>query len=201
MSNSILCRPHAVTRLITDATVEPVTLDEAQQHLRVTDASDDEYISNLIKTARLHCERETNRSFITTTWRLSLDYFPGVIYPRKPPLISVSSITYYDTTGASQTLSSTYYTVDANSEPGRITEAYGYQWPSTYSRVGAVTVNYTAGYGAAASSVPLPIKQAMLLLIGHWFEMRSAVLIGSLSKSLEFAVESLLAPYVIPEYA
>lgn len=193
-------KPPTVTRLVTDATTEPLTVEEARTHLRVTDDTEDEYIERLITTARTYCERETDRAFLTSTWRMTLDWFPAVIHVRKPPLISVTSITYYDTTGTSQTLSASNYTVDATHEPGRITPAYGLTWPSTQSRVGAVTVNYTAGYGAAASAVPMPIKQAMLLLVGYWFNQRESAAQGA-SNEVPFAVNSLLAPYVIPEYA
>jgi hypothetical protein len=41
--------------------------------------------------------------------------------------------------------------------------------------------------------VPAAIRHAMLMLVGFWYENRSTVLVGSISKQLEFAVESLLA--------
>jgi hypothetical protein len=41
--------------------------------------------------------------------------------------------------------------------------------------------------------VPASIRHACLMLVGHWYESRSTVLVGSISKPLEFAVESLLS--------
>ena len=51
-----------------------------------------------------------------------------------------------------------------------------------------------AGYGAAAA-VPAAIKQAMLLLIGHWFANREAVNVGNIVTAMPLAVEALIAPY------
>jgi uncharacterized phiE125 gp8 family phage protein len=192
-------KPHAVTRPVADATSEALTLEQAKLHLRVTDDSEDDAINDLIKRARLHVQREMGRSIMSCTWKLTLDWFPSVVFLRFPPVTAVSSVTYYDTSGTVTTLSTDDYIYDLQSEMARVTPAYGKTWPATQSRIAAVTVNYTAGY-ASASAVPEPIKHAMLLLINHWYEMRSAVTQGN-SKPTDLAVESLLAPYMVAEYA
>jgi uncharacterized phiE125 gp8 family phage protein len=111
-----------------------------------------------------------------------------ILVPR-PPLISVSSITYVDGNGTTQTLSAAAYKVDTDSEPGRITPAYGYCWPTTRAEINAIAITYVAGY-ATRAAVPASIKQAMLLLIGHWYENREAV--GQVGGTVAMAVESLL---------
>lgn len=192
-------RPHAITRPITDATSEPLTLEQARLHLRVTDNTEDEEIEKLIKRARLYVQKETGRGILESTWKLTLDWFPPVIYMRYPPVQTVISITYYDTAGTSTTLSTDDYIYDLQSEMARITPAYGKTWPAIQSRIAAVTVNYTAGY-ATAEEVPEPIKHAMLLLIGYWYDMRDAVAVGN-NKPAEFGVDALIAPYMVAEYA
>lgn len=69
------------------------------------------------------------------------------------------------------------------------------QWPQTYTREDAVRVTWAAGYGPAATDVPAAIRQAMLLMIGHWFENREASVVGVSVTDLPMAVNSLLAPY------
>lgn len=183
--------------LITAPTVEPVTLAEAKLHLRVDHADEDSHIRSLIIAAREHAQNATSRAFVGQTWRLSMDCFPDVIRTPRPPLTSVTSIAYTDTAGASQTLSASAYTVDTYSEPGRIVPAFGQSWPATRDIPNAVIVTYVAGYGAgAAADVPQPIRQAILLLVGHWYANREGVLTGTISKEIEFAVSALLAPYV-----
>jgi hypothetical protein len=64
-----------------------------------------------------------------------------------PPLVSVDSIKYVDdATGTQTTLAASEYSVDAVSEPARITPAYGKSWPATRNQAGAVEVTFTAGY-------------------------------------------------------
>jgi hypothetical protein len=41
--------------------------------------------------------------------------------------------------------------------------------------------------------VPAAIRHAILMLVAYWYDNRSTVLVGSISKQLEFAVESLLS--------
>jgi uncharacterized phiE125 gp8 family phage protein len=139
----------------------------------VSSDPDEQYLQNCIKVARQFCEHVQGRSYITQTWDLVLDDFPDdehVELPM-PPLISVTSITYKDTAGASQTMSASDYVVDTYSEPGRVCLAYGATWPSTYDEVNCITIRYVAGYGAA-SSVPEDTKQAILLMIAHYYENR-----------------------------
>jgi len=57
--------------------------------------------------------------------------------------------------------------------------------------VNPIKIRYVAGY----TTIPISIKQSMLLLIGHWYANREAVLVGqgTMSKEIEFAVKSLLS--------
>jgi len=129
---------------------------------------------------------------------LILDEFPpdarnctSTIDVPVPPLQSVSSITYLDNNGDSQTLAASKYDVDASSEPGRIAPAFGETWPDTRDVNNAVTVTFIAGYTTAAL-VPDTIKHAIKMITGHWYENREEVVIGVTSKQLERAVTSLL---------
>lgn len=44
----------------------------------------------------------------------------------------------------------------------------------------------------------IELEQAQLLLIGHWYENREAVVVGSSVADLPFAVEALAGPYRLP---
>lgn len=182
--------------IVTPPAEEPVTLTEAKNHLRVDLTDDDSLISALIVAAREHAEAITRRAFITQTLKLSLDAFPannGPIYVPMPPLQSVNSLKYFDTDGMEQTLTEgTDFLVDNESEPGRITPAPDTGWPVTQNRPNAVSVEFVAGFGDA-SKVPQGIKQAILLMVGHWYENREAVTMqGNNAGELPMAVDSLL---------
>jgi len=105
----------------------------------------------------------------------------------------VNSLKYFDTDGVEQTLTEgTDFLVDNESEPGRITPAPDTGWPATQNRPNAVSVEFVAGFGDA-SKVPQGIKQAILLMVGHWYENREAVTMqGNNAGELPMAVDSLL---------
>jgi uncharacterized phiE125 gp8 family phage protein len=198
-------RQHRYTTLITAPTVEPLTLAEARLHLRL-DSDDTEpnpLITALIVAARERAELETSRQLITATWSLVLPAFPcGVIELPRPPLVSVTGVTYVDLAGVTQTWSSSEYQFIAPSGPycgrGLLAPRYGYTYPDTQpDTLAAVTVTFTAGYGANASSVPQSIKQAMLLLISDWYQHPEQVVVGDNAVAIPLPVgaAALLRPF------
>lgn len=64
-------------KIINPPIVEPITLEEAKQHLRVDGNDDDLLIQSLIKQAREWCENFQNRKYITQTLEFVLDTFPN----------------------------------------------------------------------------------------------------------------------------
>ena len=190
---------NSVTRA-TGPAVEPLTVAEAKLHLRVDISDDDAYIGTLITAAREWVENYLDRTLITTQLILRAAEFPTEeLELARPPMIAsgtatavVITYTLADTTTA--TLSTALYRVDRTTTPGNVAPVINGTWPSdVIEDANAVAVTYWAGYGPTSASVPATIRHAMLMLIGHWYDRRSAVLTATISKPLEFAVESLLA--------
>ena len=190
---------NSVTRA-TGPAVEPLTVAEAKLHLRVDTTEDDTYIGTLITAAREWVENYLDRTLITTQLILRAAEFPTEeLELARPPMVAsgtatavVITYTLADTTTA--TLSTALYRVDRTSTPGNVAPIINGTWPSdVIEDANAVAVTYWAGYGPTSASVPATIRHAMLMLIGHWYDRRSAVLTGTISKPIEFAVESLLA--------
>ena len=111
---------------------------------------------------------------------------------------SVDSIAYTDMGGTEQTMPSTDWVADLSGAVGRITPRFGKIWPIPLPQIGAVKVNYSAGYGAADSDVPSGIRHWILLRVGSLYENREEVAILNRGKlePLPF-VDSLLDPYRI----
>ena len=166
-------------KLITAPTSEPLSVTFTKKHLRVEGTDDDDYIRSLIVAARINREAFTGRQFITATWEWNLDSFrSAVLEVPNPPLIKVNSIKYIDTDGILQTWAASKYDVDTVSQPGRITPAFGEDYPSTRDVMNAVVINFDAGYGAA-DTVPLNLKQSMQEIVGHMYEHRETVIVGA----------------------
>lgn len=126
---------------------EPLTLPQAKAHLRVRHSGEDQYLADLITSARQMVEDDTWRAIVRSTRRVVLNRFPGgsaAIYLPRPPLVSVESITYVAPGGATTAL--TGYRVDASHEPGIVVPAHGSTWPEVRDGPSAVEIVYTAGY-------------------------------------------------------
>lgn len=182
-------------RVYSEPSEEPVSLVEAKLHCRVDIDEDDLLISGLITTAREMAEMTSGRALITQTLDLYLEEWPEdefISLPR-PPLQSVTSVVYTDEDGTEQTLSTDDYSVDTHSEPGRVALKAGKSWPSDSLQSGSpIRVRYVAGYGTV-NLVPQRYKQAILLLVGHWYENRENVLTsGAMPKNIPMAAEALL---------
>lgn len=186
-------------RVVTPATVEPVTVTECKLDTRVDGATEDALFSAWIAAARAYVETRLSRALITQTLELTLDAWPEdpILELPMPPLQSVVSVTYTDYAGVATIWPATQYQVLTAGTPGAIGLAYGAAWPSATLRSWAgIAVRYVAGYGPAASSVPMPICQAMRLLVGHWYANREGVAAGNLGP-LPFAIDALLYPYEV----
>jgi len=200
--------------LITPPAGEPVSLQEAKAHLRVDFDDDDGLIQAFIAAARQAAETITNRQLMSARWKLVMDSFPGpslmgvpagqpfslpghAILIHKSPVLNVVSINYLDMAGVLQSMPASNYTVDAACEPARITPVFGQIWPIALPQIGAVSVTFDAGYGAAAS-VPEGIKSWIKLRVGSLYAHREEV--AALSRGriepLPF-VDGLLDPFKV----
>lgn len=164
--------------IVTEPTVEPLDLEEIEDHLRLSETSDgseDTVILGFAKAARRFCELEQRRAYLHQTWNLILDDFPSgdcITIPR-PPLVSVTHLKYYGTGGTSNTMTAANYYVDTDSEPGKLCLAYNEIWPTETLRPNnGIEIQFLAGYGSVASLVPEEIKTAMKLIIGHLYDHR-----------------------------
>lgn len=192
----------------TEPTTTPVELDAAKLHARVISDAEDTLLEGYLAAASDRVERYTCRSLITQTWTLKIDSFEdpdvyegGAIIVPRPPLASVTSITYVDTDEDTQTLSTDVYAVDTSSHPGRIYLKPSQSWPSLYDKRHAVTITYVAGYGASGADVPAGLMHAMRLLFSHYYENREPIVIGKVATRIPEAIASLLENYRIWETA
>ena len=174
-----------------------ISLSEAKLHCRVDHTADDSLVTALIAAATDYLDGYSGilgRALITQTWQMDFASFDDPMRLRLGNLIAVTGVTYYDSSNSQQTLSSSVYAALSDGIGPYLTLKSGQAWPSIYTRNDAVRVTWTAGYGAAASNVPVPIQQAALLLIGQWYDNRAASAAGVTSQ-VPFAVDALVSPF------
>lgn len=154
-------------KIINPPVIEPITLDEAKQHLRVDGNDDDILIMSLIKQAREYCENYQNRKYITQTLELVLDSFPqgnAIVFNNCSPVQKVESIKYYDVNRQEYLFDESNYIFDLDGFVNRVVLNRGKHWPTVeLQSVNAVRVRLIAGYGDSGDKVPEAIKWAMIL--------------------------------------
>ena len=150
---------------------EPVTLDAFKSHARLDGDHDNDAAQLLLRSATRHIEHITARQFIHSTWRYTFDAWPAseVIWIPKAPLVSITSITYLDGNGDTQTLSTDVYQAVTDDAPGSVVLKYGKSWPAAREDTEAIQVTFVAGYGSDPANVPELAKLAIQRLGTYWY--------------------------------
>ncbi len=177
----------------TPPVAEPLSTTELKAHCRIDSSDEDAYLVALIAAARGVMESVTGRQFMRATYTVTLDSFPLDDYIDLPgaPLAAVTSVSYVDAAGATQTFSSGSYDVDGTTEPGRIYVDRSVGWPVTATQRGAVTIVYTCGY-ADADSVPENIKHLLRFVCAHWYEHREQAISGTIISEVPMSAKYLI---------
>lgn len=193
------------TYLVTGPAVEPVHLDEVKQHCRVTpsDVTDDALLQGYIAAARRAVERHTNRALVSQTWDVKFDAWPADDRLRLPlaPLSSVTSISYVDEAGDSQTWAASNYRVVApagpQARPGLVELGYEKTFPSVRAIADAITVRIVAGYGASWNDVPEDLRLAILILVAEFYANPGRTITGTIVNEFP-TLREILHGYVVP---
>jgi len=212
-------RRYRSLKRITQPVVEPVTLRQLKQHLRIEHDAEDEYLLALIGAGRQYAEQRCDRCFIDTRLEMQTDTFPAAIelpLPMPP----------FSPTAGRQTIEVSYLNVALNrltmvecepstgSNPGKflaqrdaspavLTPAVNGYWPVTGPVRSAVTIRWWAGYGPDATTTPKGVVHAIMMLAAHWFNNREAVTVagGITATTVPMGVDELLSIHSWGQYA
>ena len=185
------------TVLLSGPAVEPITLAEAKAHLRVDTSGEDSLIQSLIMASRLHIEAALDIALITQSWRHQRDVWPPsrvLILPLRP-IQSVTAVTLHDDDATSRSLDIDSFVVDGFANPARLVWRGSGAVPAAGMIANGIEIDFVAGHGDAPADVPQPIRQALLLLVAHWYENREPVEIGASATTIPAGVSELLMPY------
>lgn len=177
------------TITVTAPIVEPITLTEAKEQLRLELAFvlDDDYINALISVARDRAENYCNRYF--TGQEIAIVYFEGfplsVLTLPFPDLVSVDAITYTDADNATQTFS----TFSFNPDTQQVVADDNFPSDAANFKVVVTTAAPVEFIGA---------KQGMLMTLTDMYELRTESILG-VSVAVNPAVNLLLHQYRVNE--
>ena len=197
---------------------EPITYDQAAEHLRVDSADDIAYITALIPAAREYIDSVTGRVSVLSSWKCTActwgDLMEGYVVNDwrgaptmwcnpvngngliamaklfRAPLVAVQSVSYY-APGASSltTMSGSLYRAITGYEPGLI--QFTGDIPSLDDRPDAIQIAFTAGY-ATASETPAVLKHAIKIMVAHFYETRTPIAFA-IPSEIPFTLSNLIA--------
>jgi uncharacterized phiE125 gp8 family phage protein len=179
--------------IVAAPTVEPIGLNAAKLHIKAITGEtveDNDIISPIIAAAREYCENVTGRALAVQTIEAYPNGFAKIMQLPRPPLVSVTSVMYTDADGNEIAMDASNYIVDTAHGRIAIKEIPSFA-PATLN---PIKITYVAG----KVGIPSLIRQAMLLLIGHWYSNREAVVIGAVaSVEISYSVTNLLRQYKV----
>lgn len=193
---------------VAPSVVLPLSLSEAKLALRVDVPDDDALIADLVRAAADYVQDQTWSSLYLQTWELVLPGFPGcgayrdsacywharpqAIRLPRPPVASVVGVTYRDGNGDAVVLDPGVYQLVTAEDGAWLVPSYGSQWPVANPETPEpLVVEYIAGYDGSARPFPVQARQAVRLLVGHWYENREAVVVGTINSETRIAVDQL----------
>lgn len=171
---------------------EPVSLATAKQHLRRFDTSEHSLIEGYIRAARQWVEEYTGHVLSSRSFVERFDAWGDYLTLFRQPITAAAI--KYDSADDDQA-DFTGFEFSTGQYPLRLYPATSFP---TLRANGYITVTYTAGYADGAA--PDALIHAVLLLVGHFYTVRSGVSADSLEE-VPLAVRSLCAPYRTPVLA
>lgn len=179
---------------LTPPAIEPVSLSEARDFLRIIAADEDELLGTLITAARLMIEAASGRLLIEQGWRIVLDAWPqgGEIRLPLSPVRSLTAARVHPAAGVAETVAPASLSLVEGSDPPliRVTGPV----PAPGRTRSAIEIDLVAGFGVTRETVPAPLRQAVLRLACRWFEHRGDVVSRDATR-LPVEIAALVAPF------
>lgn len=187
--------------IVTAPDKEPVTVDELAFNERLItdpetpyDGPEKALLEHLITVAREDVENFTSRAIIHQQRRVLVPEFDKTIALCRN-LVSIDSVKYLDSDHTQQTIDPSEYSAVKNQVIDYILMLGA--TPQVADRGDAVEIIFTTGMSENAEGVPGAIKQAIIMLAGHYYQNREATSPLTV-KNVPLAYQWLLGSYRLP---
>lgn len=181
---------------ITPPAALAVSVADCKQDLKIESGftMDDDLIESYIVAASKYASEVVGRKLINETIKVSIKNTcsnGSVVFPFAP-VSSVEEIQYFDSDNVSQTLTVSDFYLYNYDDKSVLEPKNNIVWPSIYNRKDAINITFVAGYGADNTNIPVTITRAIRLLAAHWYENRTASVVGVSITDLPFGIQNLL---------
>lgn len=188
--------------LVTAPAAAPISLEELKSWCGIDHDDDNGIVEALIAAAVTLLDGWTgilgSRCLVEQEWRQDFDEFSVCMRLPLFPVISISAVKYRDAEGEEQTVPGGEYSHQTDALGSFVRLLTGYRAPTVHREKPAISITYKAGYPTVdgKTTVPPAICDAMLMLIAHWYDNRSAVVVATgTAQALPLGVDRLLAPF------
>jgi len=176
MSLNDVVYPYDGTRSFTitgQPTVEPVSAADLKLYARIDGDAEDTLLNNFISAARFSTELWTGRALLSQTIVLTMDTFAyRMVQLPRPPLLSIAQLRIGDEDGTWTAIDSDTYYTDAHATPARFYLKSTSTLTAPDRDYAGYQIEYYAGYGSAATDVPMAIREAILFWATYMYENR-----------------------------
>jgi uncharacterized phiE125 gp8 family phage protein len=179
--------------LNTPPVVEPISLAEAKAYLRVSHVDEDATISRLIEAARQTVEKHLGLGLLSQSWSVFFDRWPapGYLPITLAPILAITDVKIYGDDNVAAIIDPAHYYLDRLSRPARLTMRVGRWLPQPGRVLNGIEVVLSVGFGTTAASVPQPLREALLLLLTHYYANRG----DAAAFDMPAGIASLLDPF------
>lgn len=182
---------------VTEPAGPVVTVAEMIEHARAN-AEDATLLAAYVEAATAHFDGLAGvlgRCLVNQDWRIGIDAWPAGGIIRLPfPDVSAATVKYSDADDVEQTVETGLVEIGSDELGSFVRLRTAFTAPTLHDdRLDPVRVTFTAGYGAAASAVPMPIRVAIMMRAAHFYEHREAV--GEVMAEVPSGPDMLVAPY------
>uniref|UniRef100_A0A6M3L1M6 Putative head-tail connector n=1 Tax=viral metagenome TaxID=1070528 RepID=A0A6M3L1M6_9ZZZZ len=154
-------------------TVEPVSAADLKLYARIDGSSEDTLLNNFISAARIATELWTGRALLSQSVTLTFDTLAyRMIQLPCPPLLSIVEFRTGDEDGTWTVVDSDDYYVDSGATPARFYLKRAVTVDTPDRDYAGYQIEYTAGYGSAATDVPMTLREAVLFWATYIYENR-----------------------------
>lgn len=172
----------------------PISLTKIKQHLRLETNEDDAFLLDLLEAATNCLENTIGQKLVTQVWRQYTELAPpcDVVRLEVYPVQNIDQVISYDLDGSPNIVnSSDYVLLKTDDRP--------FVRIRSLTNIAVLELDVRCGFGDEGMATPAALRQALVMLVAHWFEFRGATAATDQPISLPSGFQALIAPFRRPK--